>query len=319
MNGPAAYSIVSDLFPREKMPRAIAVLQIGSVLGPAITTLISFFVLKAFLEIAPIHVAFGVIHGWQLIFIIVGLPGVFISLLMLGTMREPLRHTIPDQVSGVTETPRTLGGAIVSVFRDYGQALAYIGKNWKVFAPMFGSLFVGSLGQGALAFMPMFYGRQFGWAPAKLAGLNIFPSFVLMPLGLFLGVLMAEHFARKGKGRRGAADDDHRPADRPARMFAVMMPNPWLVWGCRHAHPVQPGPGRAGPERRLPDRHPHRAARQDDGAVPVHLQRGGRRLRPGDHRHPLHLFRRPRAICAWPSSCRRRSSARSRSSSPGWA
>ncbi len=231
VNGPAAYSIVSDLFPREKMPRAIAILQIGSILGPAISTLISFFVLAAFLKIAPIHVPFGLIHGWQLIFIIVGLPGVLISLLMLGTMREPVRHTIPDQVSGFTETPKSVGGAIVSVFNDYGMAISYICKQWRVFAPMFASLFVGSLGTGAIAFMPMFYGRTFGWAPAKLAGLNIFPSFVLMPIGLFIGVRLAEYFAKNGKDDAALRTQIISRLIALPGMFAVLMPNPWIVWG----------------------------------------------------------------------------------------
>ena len=230
VNGPAAYSIVSDLFPREKMPRAIAVLQIGSVLGPAITTLISFFALKAFLQVHPIHVPFGLIHGWQLVFIVVGLPGVLISLLMLATMREPVRHTIPGQVSGFAETPKTFGAAIISVFKDYWMALVYIFKHGKVFGPMFASLFVGSLGSGALAFLPIFYGRNFGWSPTKLAGLNIFPSFLLMPLGLFLGVQMAEYFTRKGK------DDAALRTQITARlitlpgMFFALMPNPWVAW-----------------------------------------------------------------------------------------
>ena len=230
VNGPAAYSITSDLFPRERMPRAIAVLQIGSVLGPAISTLISFFALRAFLQTAPIHVPFGLIHGWQLVFIVVGLPGVLISVLMIATMREPVRHTIPGQVAGFSETPSTLGAAIVSVFKDYGIALAYIGKNWKVFGPMFASLFVGSLGTGAIAFMPMFYKRTFGWEPAKLAGLNIFPAFVLMPLGLIIGVWVAEYFAKKGKDDAALRTQIISRLIALPGMFAVLMPNPWIVW-----------------------------------------------------------------------------------------
>ncbi len=230
VNGPAAYSIVSDLFPREKMPRAIAILQIGSILGPAISTLISFFVLSAFLHIAPIHVPFGVIHGWQLIFIIVGLPGVLIALLMLTTMSEPARHTIPDQVSGFTETPRSFGGAIVSVFRDYGMTLAYIFRRWKVFAPMFGSLFVGSLGAGAMAFMPMFYQRTFGWEPAKVSGLNIFPTFVLMPLGLVIGVAIAEQLTKRGRSDAALLTQIISRLIAIPGMFFALMPNPWVAW-----------------------------------------------------------------------------------------
>jgi len=231
VNGPAAYSITSDLVPRERMPRAVAILQIGSIGGPAITTLISFFALTAFLQMQPLDGPFGPIRGWQLIFILVGLPGLLISLLMLFTMPEPARRTIPNQVSGVERTPATLGGAIVQVFKDYGVALAYIGRRWRVFGPMFGSLFVGSLGTGAIAFHAIFFARQFGWSPAKLAGLNMIPNFILVPLGLFIGAMVAEHFTRKGRADAALLTHILARCVGLVSMFGALMPNPWAAWG----------------------------------------------------------------------------------------
>jgi MFS family permease len=231
VNGPAAYSITSDLFPRERMPRAIAILQIGSVAGPALTTLISFLVLAAFLHMKPIHVPFGVIRGWQLIFIIIGLPGVLISLLMATTMKEPVRHTIPGQVATVAETPKNFGAAIIQVFTDYGQALAYLGKHWKVFGPMFLSLFVGSLGTGFLSFTAIFYGRVFGWSPTKLAGLQIFPTFILMPLGLVIGAALAEYLAKKGRSDAALMTQIISRLVAMVGILWPLMPSPWLAWG----------------------------------------------------------------------------------------
>jgi MFS family permease len=231
VNGPAAYSITSDLMPRERMPRAIAILQLGSIGGPAITTLIGAFALAAFTRMTPLHGPFGPIHGWQVIFMLVGLPGVLISLLMLFTMQEPKRHTIPNQVTGLAETPTNLGAAIVQVFKDYGVALAYIGKHWKVFGPMFGSLFVGSLGTGALAFHAIFFKRQFGWEPAKLAGLNIIPNFVLVPLGLLIGAMVAEYFTRKGRADAALLTQILGRLVGFGSMFGVLMPSPWAAWG----------------------------------------------------------------------------------------
>jgi MFS family permease len=231
VNGPAAYSMTADVFPRDRMPRGVAILQIGSVAGPALSTLISFLVLAAFLNMKPIHVPFGMLHGWQLIFIMVGLPGLLIALLMQTTMADPARHTIPGQVSGVGETPKTLGAAIVSVFRDYGIAIAYMFKHWKVFGPMFGSLFVSSLGAGAAGLMPIFYRRVFHWDAPRLAGLNIFPTFILMPLGLIIGVWMAERFIKAGKADSALRTMIISRFIALPGMFAVLMPNPWLVWG----------------------------------------------------------------------------------------
>jgi MFS family permease len=231
VNGPAAYSMTADLFPRERMPRAVAILQIGSVAGPALTTLISFFALTAFLHIKPIPVPFGVIHGWQLIFILVGLPGLLIALLMLTTMPEPKRQTIAGQVAGFTETPRSLLGGVISVFQDYGLALLYILNHWKVFGPMFLSLLVGSLGTGAIAFGPIFYQRNFGWGPAQLAGLNLIPSFILMPLGLVIGVMLAEYLQKRGRSDAALLTQIiSRLIALPALLFPLM-PSPWLAWG----------------------------------------------------------------------------------------
>lgn len=230
--GPASYSITSDLFPREKMPRAIAILQIGSVLGPAVALLISFFVLKAFLDIPPIHVPFGVIHGWQLIFIIVGLPGVVVSILMLTTMTEPARHTISGQVEGgLSAGPTGFSSGLASWFRDFGLTLRYMAAHWQVYLPMFASLFVGSLGAGAAQWMPIFYQRTYGWGPAQLAGLSAIPAFTLMPLGLIIGVLMAEHFTRKGRDDAALRVQIISRLIALPGMFAVMMPNPWMAWG----------------------------------------------------------------------------------------
>ena len=39
-------------------------------------------------------------HGWQLILILVGLPGVLVSVLMIYTMPDPARRTISNQVGG---------------------------------------------------------------------------------------------------------------------------------------------------------------------------------------------------------------------------
>ena len=231
VNGPAAYSITSDLFPRERMPRAIAILQIGSVAGPALTALISAFVLTAFLHMQPIHVPFGVIRGWQLIFLIVGLPGVLVSLLMATTMKEPVRQTIPGQVSRVAEAPKTLGAGIAAVFRDYGQAIGYLARHWKVFGPMFLSLFVGSLGTGFLSFTAIFYGRVFHWDPAKLARLQLFPTFILMPLGLVIGAALAERLARKGRADAALLTQIISRLVATLGILWPLMPNPWLAWG----------------------------------------------------------------------------------------
>jgi MFS family permease len=246
VNGPAAYSITSDLMPRERMPRAVAVLQIGSVGGPAVGTLISVFVLTAFMHMTPIKVPFGLIHGWQLIFVMVGLPGVLIALLMLATMPDPARHTIEGQVSGFTQTPRNLTGGVISVFQDYGLALSYVLQHFKVFGPMFISLMVGVLGTGAIAFQAIFFKTNFGWEPQKLAAYNLITNFVFMPIGLVLGVMLAEHLQKRHPDAALRTQIISRLITLPG-MFFPLMPNPVLAWAL--ASLTMFGIGMSGPSQ----------------------------------------------------------------------
>lgn len=89
---PAAYSMIADYFPKEKLGRALAVYQSGALFGAGIAFLVGGAALRL---LAPYegHVlpVIGVVHVWQLAFFIVGLPGVLIALLML-TVDEPVRR-----------------------------------------------------------------------------------------------------------------------------------------------------------------------------------------------------------------------------------
>jgi MFS family permease len=142
-------------------------------------------------------------------------------------MREPVRHTIPGQVAADTSAD----GGIGSVFRGYVQAFAYLIQHWKVFGPMFLSLFVGALGTGFLSFTAIFYGRVFHWAPDKLARLQLIPTFLLMPLGLVIGAATAEHLARKGRADAALMTQIISRLVAFVGIFWPLMPNPWLSWG----------------------------------------------------------------------------------------
>jgi MFS family permease len=228
VNGPTSYSIVADLFPRERLPRAIAVLNLGSVVGPAIALFISAFLLIKFVGMPGIAVPFGVIHGWQLIFILVGLPGVLVALLMVYTLPEPVRRIMAHQTKARATQSANL---FVALITDFGDAFAYIFAHWKVYLPMFLGLAVGALNFGAIQWMPIFYARTFGWEPAKVAMLNGTASIIMMPIALAIGVWMAERFQKAGR------DDAAlrvlviaRLIGLPLSIAAPLMPSPWLTF-----------------------------------------------------------------------------------------
>ena len=91
-NGPATFSMMADMFPKEKLARAIATLNFGSVAGSGIATLIGGAIIDYVSHHGDFHIAVvGVVHPWQATFFAVGLPGIVISLLYL-TISEPPRR-----------------------------------------------------------------------------------------------------------------------------------------------------------------------------------------------------------------------------------
>ncbi len=231
VNGPTSYAIVGDLFPREKMPRGIALLLLGSVIGPALALLFGAWLLHVFLAMRPVHVPFGVIRGWQVIFIVIGLPSLAISVLILTTVPEPARRTIRNQMGQLSGTTTASGAGLIAWLKDYSVAIRYMRLHWSVFAPLFGALLAGSFAVGALQWTPIFYQRTYGWGPARLASLQAIAQLVVMPLGLLASVVLAEHFSRLER------DDSSMRTYVISLLVAlpgvasVLMPTPWLAFG----------------------------------------------------------------------------------------
>lgn len=89
---PAAYSIISDYFPKEKLATAISVYSLGIYIGLGVAYAGGGYLVSILSAMDPIALPFvGEIYAWQLIFLIVGLPGLLVSLLVM-TIKEPERQ-----------------------------------------------------------------------------------------------------------------------------------------------------------------------------------------------------------------------------------
>ncbi|MEZ5565034.1 MAG: MFS transporter [Gammaproteobacteria bacterium] len=89
---PAAYSMIADYFPRDKLGRAIGVYQAGAFFGAGLSFLLGGLVIQAVTGVGALSLTLiGEVRPWQVVFFIVGLPGVLVALLML-TVREPVRR-----------------------------------------------------------------------------------------------------------------------------------------------------------------------------------------------------------------------------------
>ncbi len=92
---PGAYSMITDYFPKTILGRALSVYMIGVTLGSGFAYMLGGVVVDYVEHMDPVVLpVLGAIEGWQLTFLIVGLPGLLISLLMLLTVREPPRQGV---------------------------------------------------------------------------------------------------------------------------------------------------------------------------------------------------------------------------------
>ncbi len=89
---PCALSLISDSFPPERRARAIGVYSIGVSVGGGLAYLLGGALVQAVADAPPIDwPVLGEIRPWQSAFIIIGLAGLVVALL-LTMVPEPARH-----------------------------------------------------------------------------------------------------------------------------------------------------------------------------------------------------------------------------------
>jgi MFS family permease len=181
---PAAYSMISDYFPREKLGRALGVYQSGAMLGAGIAFLVggaAVQLLSAYDgQVLPV---LGPVRMWQLAFFAVGLPGLLIALLML-TVKEPVRRG------------RASGAASGIPLRA---VLAYIGSHRGLFVAHFTgfALLVVPI-TTVLAWAPTYLSRVLGFARAESGFVLGMMLLILSPAAVYFGGWLIDHLQKRG-------------------------------------------------------------------------------------------------------------------------
>ena len=180
---PSAYSMIADYFPREKLGRAVGVYQAGAFFGAGLSFLVGGLVIQAVAGAGVISLpVLGLVRPWQVVFFVVGLPGILVALLLL-TVAEPPRR---GSLAGRT------GMSLPAVWR-------YAADRWRVLGLHF-------LGFALLA-VPIttiltwgfpFLIRVLGLSPPEAALRLGLILVVLSPLGVYTGGWLADLLQRRG-------------------------------------------------------------------------------------------------------------------------
>jgi MFS family permease len=159
---PAAYSMITDSFPKSKLGLALGVYSSGSFLGGGLAFIIGGAAISLVEQWGSLQVPIiGLVKPWQMTFFMVGLPGLLVAALFFITIRDPERKGVASD------------GATFS----FGDVLRYIGEHKATFAAHY-------LGFGFLA-LSLF--ALMNWAPAYFLRKYGLP---VQEVGLYLGLVV---------------------------------------------------------------------------------------------------------------------------------
>jgi MFS family permease len=184
---PAAFSLLSDYFPKEKLATAISVYAAGIYIGSGLAVLIGAALVGLAGEPHTVTLPLvGTVFSWQLLFLWIGLPGLLIAGL-LTTIQEPVRRGLLTNVAGQVAIP-TLGEVFGLIAR---QRRAFFGVT-------LGITFISMVGYGATAWIPTLFVRRFGWKISEIGAVYGLIITVFSTMGILLGGRLADRLTRRG-------------------------------------------------------------------------------------------------------------------------
>ncbi len=155
--GPCAMSMIGDSFPPEKRGRPVALYSSALSFGAGIAALVGAAVLTWAKTSSGIELPIiGAVKPWQFAFIIVGLPGLLVAILLF-LMPEP---------------PRQMAAAVPGDGRGFGDMLRHVGRNAGAFFGLIALICVVTIIAYSQGFVPSAFARKYGWETRDYALVN---------------------------------------------------------------------------------------------------------------------------------------------------
>jgi len=183
---PAALSLISDKFPPNQRALALSVYHLGYPIGAGVAMIVGGLIIGKLTEIGDIQLSFlGTFKPWQMTFIIVGLPGLLLALLMF-TFSEPKRQGLMKTTQGDDELP------LKDLFKFLLERKSVYGAHF------IGVALLGLLAIGTAIWYPTFLVRTYDLS-IQQAGIYFGAVNLLFGApGLLLGGWLAQKLASKG-------------------------------------------------------------------------------------------------------------------------
>lgn len=186
---PASVSMLPDYFPPTQRGRAFGVLALAAVVGSSGSYFVGGFILRALQGLSIIHFPLlGDLVVWQATFVIVGLPGLLLALLMF-TIREPAR--LESAEPPAAESPLVPGEP---------SFLRYTARHWRAFVFVWGMYTMTTyVAYCLIPWGPTVLSRKFG-VPLGDAGISLGLASMTMGLaGCLLTGAIGDFWTARGK------------------------------------------------------------------------------------------------------------------------
>lgn len=182
---PAAWSVLADYFPPDRLSRPISVYLMGPYIGAGIAMIAGAEVLDFTREVSSIEVPLlGALAPWQLTFIAVGLPGILVAAL-IATIREPVR-------TGRKE--------VDLVVPSWGEVWAQVRANKRVYIALhLGVPFIVVMLYGLQSWTPTIMVRVYEWDLADAGRAYGVIALVTGSAGVLSGPSLARLLQRRGR------------------------------------------------------------------------------------------------------------------------
>ncbi|MFA5962588.1 MAG: MFS transporter [Sphingomonas sp.] len=184
---PAGYSMLADCFPKERLALAMGVYNMGVYFGGAGALILGGLIAGAIPPGESVAIPLlGMVKGWQVIFFLLGLPGILLALAMT-LVREPMRH-------GVVAAPGR-GTPIADLF---GQLRRHARPYFGI---MVGFALMILVGNSTGAWIPVFLERSYGMSISQIGHAYGLIVFFCGTSGALVGGLVAGKLNRLGRTR----------------------------------------------------------------------------------------------------------------------
>ena len=184
---PAAYSLIADYFPPDRLGVAISIYYMGVFLGAGLALLLGGIVVDTMARIHTVTLPLlGTIASWRVTFLIVGLPG-FVFALLVYTIREPLRRNMLRSAQGAE--------ARLSLGQSFGQMKI----RWQSVAGISVAMVFQSMANYALvSWGPTYFLRVHGWTPGQSGKALAAILLIAGCGGMYAGGRLSDHWQRNG-------------------------------------------------------------------------------------------------------------------------